>query len=768
MNENETPEAMEKKLTEQYTEALRDYLAGAEEEAVQRTYRIGRRTAEKKATLSSLAAAHHEMLAKLLSPLVKPQPDASADIQDTLHRASIPWKAVLQGYEAAVKTLRQAHKALESQTQKHVTELAEANETLAAEIMERKLAEMALQDSEARFRVIFERAGIGMSLLDRDGKVRESNQALERMFGYSKAELHGKVLFELTHSEDKVVSIRLFQELVAGKHTHYKLEKRFIKRDGSLLWARKIVSGVYGVDGELQFAIDMIEDITESKRVEMALRESEARFRQIADMTGEWIWEQDETGRYIYSSAAVAEILGYRPEEIIGKYYYDLFTPEDRKRIAVIASETIAQKETFHSITNRYQHKKGYEVYTESTGTPILDSHGKILKWRGVDHDITERKRFEDELRLRDRAIEASSVGIIITDAHQPGNPIIYANPAFTEITGYSREELIGRNPRLLQGPETDPEANEEIRQAVQEGRDCHLTLKNYRKDGTPFWNELLISPVRDEDGKLTHYVGTQTDVTELRRVEEQRHEMEIAKQIQLSLLPPAPLHKDGIQVAGFCLPAAHVGGDYYDYFSLKDTVDLVIADVSGHSVGAAMIMAETRCTLKMKTLWLMKESTGVANTASANLAILNELLFEDLNRAELFITMFYAQYHIASRKLSYANAGHNRPLLLRRGESLELDTDGLILGVSKEVTFEEKQLTLEDGDVLLLYTDGITEAQNKSGEFFGEARLKELATAHAQASPQAIIDAVIQELEAFCQSQSFHDDISLLVLKVA
>ncbi len=749
---------MGQELTEQYQEVLKDYLSGIEEEALRRAYHLGCQAAEGQADLEELAVAHHEMLATLLPTETRRQ---------FLSRASIPLERVLQGYAEAVAALRSTCEALESKARQQIAELAAAASTLEAEIAERRLTEMALRDSEARFRVIFERAGIGMGLVDKDGRIRQSNLALEQMLGYSSAELHSKTLFDLTYLEDKQLSVRLFKELVEGKHTHYKLENRCIRKDGALLWARKIVSGVYGVRGELQFAIAMIEDITESKRAEMALRESEARFRQIADLAGEWIWEQDGEGRYLYSSSAVSEILGYRPEEILGKYYYELFTAEDRQRIAQTARQTIARKQGFRNLINRYQHKDGHEVFTESSGAPILDSQGEVLKWRGVDHDVTERKRFEDALRLRDRAIEASSVGIIITDAKQPDHPIIYANPAFLRITGYELEEMLGKNPRLLQGPDTDPEAIEEIRKAIREGRDCHLTLKNYRKDGTSFWNELLISPVRDANGKLTHFIGTQTDVTELRRVEEQRHEMEIARQIQLSLLPPAPLRADGILVAGFCLPATHVGGDYFDYFSTKDTIDLVIADVSGHSVGAAMIMAETRSTLKMETYWLVREKQGLVHKAAQTLAILNDLLFEDLNRADLFITMFYAQYHPTTRELTYANAGHNCPMLLRQGKILELDAEGLILGVKKGVVFEQKKLVLEPEDVLLLYTDGVTEAQDKAGEFFGTSRLKELFAAHAQTPPQGIIESIVSELEAFCQSKSFHDDISLVVLKV-
>jgi sigma-B regulation protein RsbU (phosphoserine phosphatase) len=387
--------------------------------------------------------------------------------------------------------------------------------------------------------------------------------------------------------------------------------------------------------------------------------------------------------------------------------------------------------------------------------------------------EIAERKRYEERLQLRDRAIEASSAGIIITDARKQDHPIIYANPAFSQMTGYSQAELIGLNPRILQGPETSPEALESIREALRTAQPCLTTLKNHRKDGTIFWNELFISPVRDSAGNLTHYIGVQTDVTQLRKAEEERHEMEIAKQIQLSLLPGSPLQVGGVIIAGYCLPASHVGGDYFDYFYGQDAIDIVIADVSGHSMGAALIMAETRSTLKaeaLRTLHVHSDGGELQNEAGTGeiLRILNALLYEDLNRAELFITMFYMKYNPATRRLSYANAGHNRPLLLPTGTEVcrELDAEGIIFGVTKEIAFEEKSIALNQGDLVLLYTDGVTEAQNPAGEFFGAERLSRLLAMQGPHAPQEIINKIVKELKSFCEGNSFADDVSMVVLK--
>src|SRR5215207_10763735 len=146
------------------------------------------------------------------------------------------------------------------------------------------------------------------------------------------------------------------------------------------------------------------------------------------------------------------------------------------------------------------------------------DGHPRAV----VAHEnVTERKQAEEALRLRDRAITASSNGIVITEPSQPDNPITYVNPTFERMSGYSAQEVLGRNCRFLQGTDREQPALEELRAALQEGRGCQAVLRNYKKDGTLFWNELSISPVRDEEGHLISFIGVQNDVTERKRAEE-------------------------------------------------------------------------------------------------------------------------------------------------------------------------------------------------------------------------------------------------------
>ena len=234
---------------------------------------------------------------------------------------------------------------------------------------------------------------------------------------------------------------RLWETLRDGREWRGEIQNR--KKNGEFYWAQETITPLRDTKGEVTRYLAIQQDVTEQKRAKEALAESEERFRQVADMTGEWLWEQDPQGCYIYSSGAVRGILGFSPEEILGKTYLDLLTAEDQEHWTTAAPFASAgSRKPFRRLVNQYRHKGGRKVYTESTGAPIFDEQGQLVKWRGVDHDITARKAFEDALRVRDRAIEAAQIGIVITDAQARGNPNIYVNPALSRITGYSQEEL--------------------------------------------------------------------------------------------------------------------------------------------------------------------------------------------------------------------------------------------------------------------------------------------------------------------------------------
>ncbi|QFY41282.1 PAS domain S-box protein [Candidatus Methylospira mobilis] len=597
-------------------------------------------------------------------------------------------------------------------------------------------------------------------IADANGVIEYINPSYTRLTGYSLEDVVGQVPSELFPG---VIFTPACEVLLGG--SEWQGEIQGCKKTGELYWALQTISPIRNASGEISQYLAILQDISEIKRDKEALKESEERFRQVAEMVGEWLWEQDSGGHYIYCSSAVREILGYEPAEVLNKNYLDLLTPADKARWNHLASPVNHQP--FSHLLNRYRHRDGHEVITESTGKPIFDAKGGLLKWRGVDHNVTERKLYEDALRLYAQALEAASVGIDISDARSPGYPKIYINPALSRITGYGREELLGDNMLLLKGTDTDLSALQTIAQAMSDGRHCDVVLKCYRKDGSPFWNELRISPVRDAEGLLTHFIGVHTDVTELRRASEERHELEIAKQIQMSLLPKRPLDIDRAAIAGVCLPATHVGGDYFDYFHTDNMLDLVIADVSGHSVGAALIMTEMRSALRAETR--LSLAGGVKHGPAQILSLLNEVLYDDLTGSELFITMFYLRLDLTTLRLSYANAGHNCPLLSRANATAcePLDSDGLILGVKRNVVFEEKTLQIESGDRLLLYTDGVTEALNEQGEFFDVPRLCELFSSYRGVAPEKVIRGLVDALHSFRGAAPLADDVSMAVMNL-
>ena len=240
------------------------------------------------------------------------------------------------------------------------------------------------------------------------------------------------------------------------------------------------------------------------------------------------------------------------------------------------------------------------------------------------------------------------------------------------------------------------------------------------------------------------------------------RAHMDIAKQIQKSLLPEDPLACGCVQYAGRCIPAGAVGGDYFGYFPRgRDGVDTLIGDVSGHGVGAALIMAEARTMFMAERL--------AAPSAAELLAKLNDLLHDDLECAGLFITACCAIFDAPTRTLSYANAGHPPPLLLRESATkcTRLDADGLLLGIEKDVAFADMRVTLETGDIVVFYTDGITETENTAGEMFGIERLGQALTAHRRENPETVVSNILATLEHFGGGREHEDDLTLVVMKL-
>ena len=279
---------------------------------------------------------------------------------------------------------------------------------------------------------------------------------------------------------------------------------------------------LYSAFKQTEMQREMTEVAVASKN---ALLKSEERFRGIAESMSDWIWEVDADGIYTYCSSNVEIILGYHVDEIIGKSPFDFMVAGEAERVGSIFAKFIRDKKAFRDLENWNNAKDGRKVCLLTSGTPIIDDNGDLLGFRGVDTDITEKKKADELVQKLSQSIEQAGEAIMITDLE---GTIEYANPAFERLTGYTVEEVIGKNPRILNSGNQDAEFYAEMWREISSGSVWQNKVIDRKKDGTFYPAMLTISPIRVlSDGKsgITHYVGVQSDLSRLEDLEAQFHQ---------------------------------------------------------------------------------------------------------------------------------------------------------------------------------------------------------------------------------------------------
>lgn len=251
------------------------------------------------------------------------------------------------------------------------------------------------------------------------------------------------------------------------------------------------------------------------REVAHRLSSSQARFRAVLKSAADGILSIGADGRVESANNAAEHMFGLEDGGARGLRIDELIEGHDIARLESLLADrglesdtgTVARIECNGMRAGGQQ----FPIAVSLSRFQLDDSTYYAL----IVRDITDARFTEAMLKLRERAVESSSNGIVIVDMSFPGQPVIYANPAFERITGYSADEIVGRNCSLLQGDDRNQPGIAELRRAIAEHRSCEVLLRNYRKDGTLFWNELSVAPVTDASGKVTHYVGIQNDITE-------------------------------------------------------------------------------------------------------------------------------------------------------------------------------------------------------------------------------------------------------------
>ncbi len=380
-------------------------------------------------------------------------------------------------------------------------------------------------------------------------------------------------------------------------------------------------------------------------------------------------------------------------------------------------------------------------------------------------------------LALKERALDVAAEGVTIADARQPDRPLIYANQGFERMTGYAVSEVLGRNCRFLQGPDTDQSAMAEIRAALAEARPCVVEILNYRKDGGTFWNRLSITPVRAASGDLTHFIGVQSDVT-ARRVAEDglrrskdalEQDLRHAARVQQALLPPPDFEVGTVRVAHAFHPCDDLAGDGVGVVPLPGhRIGIYLLDVSGHGVGAALLSFTLNHLLSGAV-----EGALVAGRAGDEPTVVPpSRVAERLNRqfpmdrSRQYFTFVYGIIDVRSGDFQYVIAGHPAPLLLpRAGAPAAIAGGGLPIGMIDDVVFEEHRLVLEPGDRLYVYTDGVIEALNDTDDEFGVDRLRAAIELHRTRPLRTGLETIVSGVRHWCGGRQ-RDDVSLLAVE--
>jgi sigma-B regulation protein RsbU (phosphoserine phosphatase) len=277
--------------------------------------------------------------------------------------------------------------------------------------------------------------------------------------------------------------------------------------------------------------------------------------------------------------------------------------------------------------------------------------------------------------------------------------------------------------------------------------------------------------PYSSNDSRLLLMVAAQTGLAlensrlseaiahEVSQRELHAREMEIARDVQQRLFPQNLPKAAGLEYAGYCRPALGVGGDYYDFLALAGgQLGLVIADISGKGIPAALLMASLQASVRGQS-----QSAGDVAALMSNV---NRLVYE-VSPASRYATFFYSQFDPETRRLTWSNGGHNPPMVLRGGEVILLETGGPVVGLFPQGRYQQDSITLEAGDLMILYTDGMSEAENPAEEEWGEDALIRAARACGSLAPKEMIASIMTAADAFANGAPQHDDMTLVIARV-
>ncbi|MGA2401301.1 MAG: sigma 54-interacting transcriptional regulator [Syntrophobacteraceae bacterium] len=395
----------------------------------------------------------------------------------------------------------------------HQIELEMQNEEL-------RRAQNDLEISRSRHAGLYDFAPVGYLTLNKNGEIFDLNLTAARQLGIERGRLLDKRFQYFVLQPDKQ---EFFSHLNAifNKRERRIAEVRLSPKDGEQFYARLESIYMEGEDGAGLCRTNM-SDITERKLVEEDLRKSEERYRALVETSSDWVWEVDADAKYTYADPKAKKILGYEPEEIIGRTPFQLMPAEEAKRVGAIFAEIAANRSPFSSLINTNLHRNGQLVILETSGVPIFSPEGVFVGYRGMDRDVTERNRAEAELRESEERFRQLAENIREVFWIREHERLTYISPGYEEIFGLSREGLL-KNPGSFLDIVHD-EDKERVLRIHSEKHEEEVRSVQYRiirPDGSVRWIYSRSFPIL-QDGEVIRTVGIADDITDRKRMEEQ------------------------------------------------------------------------------------------------------------------------------------------------------------------------------------------------------------------------------------------------------
>ena len=646
--------------------------------------------------------------------------------------------------------------------------------------LEQRVAERTAQLKAAhdQLRVLFEHAPVGISWVEKGPTdIYHLNDRFCQIIGLSYDEARSyENLLEATHPDDREDQEELMARLRQGEMDSFTLEKRYVHKDGRTVWGQLTVAVLRDDAGRIKQHFAMLVDITDRVRAEQEARASELRLRRYFENASEILYSVDAQGLLTFVSPAWTLKLGHALGDVVGHSVAEFVHEEDMPACADFFREVVEVGVSSHSVEYRIRHCDGGWRWHASTGAVIRDEKGSPVFF-GIGRDVTRRHQAQEELRAaleRREELEriiARSPSVAVLWSALEGWAVQFVSENISQF-GYSAQELVSGRVRYLDilHPEDAARVIDEVRAHTLAG---HAEYRQeYRiacRDGQVRWVDDRTAVRFDAEKRATHHEGILTDITYRREAEERERigrerDLRIAHEVQQHLLPNVYPDIGAVETDTLYTPSRLVGGDYYDFFEVGERRwGFAVADVSGKGTAAALMMASCRTALRVK-------AQGGWDPVTV-LRMVNLIVQPDMPKA-MFISAVYGILDLETNVFRFCRAGHEPGLVVRArtGEVLELCPAGMALGLDPGALFdeclEEEVVTLEPQDLLVLYTDGITETANPEGEEFGRDRLAVVLRESRHLPLVEIRQQVDRALCAFAFNAPAADDRTLLLVR--